>query len=76
MADADRRQRALARRARTVLHKARLGDVEHDLSPLCGEEAVSLVKRLTDESWALAGPVQPSYTRDRIPCRFVPGRLT
>ena len=76
MADADRRQRAFARRSRAVLHKTRLSAVEHDLSPICGPEAVSLVQQLTDESWALAGRLQPSYTRENIPYRFVPGRLT
>jgi len=47
---------------------------EGDLTPMSGPDAVSLVRQLTSESWSLAGLELPSYTRDRIPWRFVPGR--
>ena len=76
MADGSRQARADARRARAVLHKARLDSAEHDLSPLFGAEAVSLVLALTRESYSLGGLAEPSYARSRIPCQFVPGRLT
>lgn len=45
---------------------------EVDLDPLSGEAAVSLVRRLTLESWSLAGLPLPEYTRAAIPVRFVP----
>jgi hypothetical protein len=76
MADLDRGARAAARRHRATLKKAQLQPVEEDLSPLRGAEAVSLVQRLTLASWSLAGRHQPTYTRERIPIRFVAGRLT
>lgn len=76
MSDAARRERAEARRARAVLRKSRLGPFEADLSPVSGAEALSLVHRFTVESWALSRREQPTYTRDQIPWRFVPGRLT
>jgi hypothetical protein len=47
---------------------------EADLAPISGPEAITLVRQLTAESWSLAGLAAPSYTRDRIPWRFVPGR--
>jgi len=47
---------------------------EADLTPMSGPDAVSLVRQLTAESWSLAGLELPTYTRDRIPWRFVPGR--
>lgn len=72
MEDAGRRQRAAARRARAVLHKTRLSPEERDLAPVRGADAVSLVLRLTRESYSLAGLEEPKYTRDRIPCCFVP----
>ena len=59
-----------------TLRKGRLQAREEDLSPIAGAEAVSLVQKLTDESWALAGLPFPSYTRAEIPCRFVPRRRT
>jgi hypothetical protein len=76
MADVERRRRAEARRGRTILRKTRLLRREHDLNSLRGPEAVALVARLTAESWSLSGRELPSYTRDTIPVRFVPGRLT
>ncbi len=74
MSETDRRTRAEARRGRTILRKSILRRAEADITPLSGPEAVSLVRTLTAESWSLAGFELPSYTRDRIPCRFVPGR--
>lgn len=74
MGDFDRSSRAQARHGRAILRKSRLQNLEEDLTPLSGPGAVSLVERLTTESWALAGFALPSYTRDRIPWRFVPGR--
>lgn len=72
MAEAGRRARAEVRRSRMVLRKSRLQPVEQDLSPLRGAEAVSLVYRLTRESWSLAGREEPAYTRGETPWRFVP----
>jgi hypothetical protein len=74
MAEADRRARALARATRAVLHRTRLQDREHDLDPIRGPEAVSLVDRLTRESWSAAGLPYPTYERSEIPVRFVPRR--
>ncbi len=37
-----------------------------------GEAAISLVTRLTQESWSLAGLEIPTYSRASIPVRFVP----
>jgi hypothetical protein len=76
MSDAGRRERAEARRARAILRKSRLGPLEADLSPIRGVEALSLVHQLTMESWALSRREEPQYTREQIPWRFVPGRLT
>lgn len=73
MQDHDRQKRAQARRTRAVLHKARLSATEADLSPIRGVDGMSLAFRLTEESWKLAGLEQPSYKREEIPCRFVPG---
>ncbi|MCC6993221.1 MAG: hypothetical protein IT370_01200 [Deltaproteobacteria bacterium] len=75
MSDAGRRARAAARASRVVLHKAQLQNREADPCPIHGPEALSLVHVLTQEGWSLAGLPQPSYTRDEIPCRFVPGPL-
>ena len=74
MSHADRRSRAEARQGRAILRKSRLERAEGDLTPMSGPDAVSLVRQLTSESWSLAGLELPSYTRDRIPWRFVPGR--
>jgi hypothetical protein len=57
-----------------ILRKARLQRVEADLSPVRGADAVSLVHRLTMESWSLSGRSLPTYRREEIPVRFVPGR--
>ena len=74
--DEDRRQRAALRRERATLRKTRLSEREHDLSPERGPDALSLVTRLSVESWAEAGLEVPTYTRRNIPCRFVPARAT
>jgi hypothetical protein len=72
MAEADRRARAEARRAHVILHKSTLLEIEDDLTPIRGDEAVSLVHRLTREAWSLAGLDLPTYSRKDTPCRFVP----
>lgn len=71
MSDDERRARAEERRLRTVLRKGTLGDREHDFDPVFGSAALSLVTRLSEESWALSGLPLPSYSRQEIPCRFV-----
>ena len=70
----ERERRAAARRTRAVLCKAVLQRNERDLSPVAGAEAVSLVWRLTCESWRLARRDEPVYRRDAIPVRFVAGK--
>jgi len=72
MSDADRRERAEARRARVTLHRSKLERRERDLNPVWGAEAISLVTQLTRESWSAAGLEFPSYTRAETPVRFVP----
>ncbi len=74
LSGSDRTLRARARQGRAILNKARLQKVEADPTPIRGDEAVALVHRLTTESWSLAGLEAPTYTRDRIPWRFVAGR--
>lgn len=76
MEDAKRRVRAVARRGRAILSRTHLGDIEQDLSPVTGPEAISLLTALSRESWSLTGRELPTYTRREIPCRAVPGRLT
>jgi hypothetical protein len=76
MADDERRARAEARRARLVVRKSRLQELEDDLSPLRGVEALSLVYRLTREAWALSGRQEPGYSRRETPCRFVSRQST
>jgi hypothetical protein len=76
MDDAERRPRAEDRKRSAVLSKSRLGEPERDLTPIRGADAISLVTRLTRESWELSGRPLPTYSRRQIPCRFVPGRLT
>jgi hypothetical protein len=76
MEDPGRRARAEDRLTRAILHRTRLSSEEVDLSPIRGAEAISLVARLTRESWSLAKREEPKYSRQQIPCRFVPGRLT
>ena len=71
MDDPLRRARAEARAKRAILRKTHLQASEEDLSPVRGSEALSLVQRLTAESWSRSGQAQPTYTRATIPCRFV-----
>lgn len=72
MSESGRRARSEARRSRITLRKSSLRALEHDLSPVRGADAVSLVATLTREAWALAGRDEPRYTRDATPYRFVP----
>jgi hypothetical protein len=72
--EARRRKRAGARKGHFVIHRARLAPIEHDPSPVRGAEAISLVSRLTRESWSLGGLELPAYPRSATPFRFVPGR--
>jgi hypothetical protein len=69
-----RQARADLRRRMAVLNRTRLARTEPDPTPLNGPDALSLVVRLTRESWTLAGRDFPRYTREQIPVRFVPGR--
>lgn len=55
-----------------VLRKTLLHAEGGDLVPVRGPDALSLVHRLTLESWSLAGLAEPSYTRSETPIRFVP----
>ena len=64
--------RAKFRAQRMTIRKARLGEPDVDLSPISGAEAISLVRRLTQTSYALSGQPWPTYTRAEIPCKFVP----
>jgi hypothetical protein len=63
--------RAKARAERMTLRKGRLGDLEVDLNPVFGAQAISLVQQLTRASYSLAGLETPTYARATIPCRFV-----
>lgn len=72
MAESDRRSRAEGRRAHVVIRSTSLYEPGEDPVPVHGPEAVSLVHRLTRESWSLAGLAQPTYTRAETPIRFVP----
>jgi hypothetical protein len=76
MHDEERRARADVRRLRAVLRKGMLQAREHDFDPISGPAALSLLTRLTDESWSLSGLPWPSYSRQEIPCRFVRWRST
>ena len=55
-----------------MLRRVSLHAREEDPYPIRGEEALSLVTRLTREGWSLAGLSFPEYERSEIPCRFVP----
>jgi hypothetical protein len=76
MDGAGRRARAEARKRTATLRRTHLSATEPDLDPVFGEAAISLVDRLTRESWAESGRPLPGYSRREIPVRFVPGRLT
>jgi hypothetical protein len=66
--------RGRARQASVILRKTHLQRLDTDLAPISGPEGVALVRRLTAESWSIAGFEDPTYTCDHIPWRFVPGR--
>lgn len=72
MSETERRKRAEERRQRAVLRRGTLARAELDLTPVRGEEAVSLVTILTRESWSAAGLEVPTYDRAHTPIRFVP----
>ena len=76
MSDEDRKARAEARRRKAVIRRTRLRPVEHDLDPVDGPLAISLVEQLTRESWSESGQPFPAYARRETPIRFVRGRLT
>jgi hypothetical protein len=76
MGDAERKARAAARLQSATLLRTRLSKQEQDLSPISGADAISLVDRLTRESWSAAGRDIPEYARSEIRVRFVAGRLT
>jgi hypothetical protein len=71
-----RTRRAEIRKRTAVLQRTTLHAVEQDLDAIEGPAAVALVAILTRESWSAAGFDVPDYARDRIPVRFVRGRLT
>ncbi len=74
MDSSDRHARAERRRQTAVLNQTTLRRVEPNLVPVFGPAAVSLVERLTRESWSAAGKPIPTYRRQEIPVRFVRGR--
>ena len=76
MSDAERKVRAEKRRKSATLVRTTLNLQDRDPHPIRGPEAVSLVWRLTRESWSLGGLENPIYNRASIPHRFVRGRLT
>jgi len=55
-----------------VLAKRRLGDEEHDFTPVSGVEALSLVTRLTLECWTLRGETCAPLDRNKLEVRLVP----
>jgi len=74
MSDPQRQARADARRRVAILSRTTLASQEHDLTPVRGAEAISLVRSLTLESWSLSGAEMPSYARSEINIKFVPRR--
>ncbi|MEZ4222984.1 MAG: hypothetical protein R3B13_18720 [Polyangiaceae bacterium] len=69
MSDAERKQRAEARRQRMVIAKAAFGVEPRD--DVVGAPAVSLATQLSRTAWALSGRPFPGYSRSEIPIRFV-----
>ena len=67
-----RQQRAAERSKVMVLHKARLGQPELDLTPVRGAAAVSLATQLTIESFSLARVDSAQHSRAHMTVRFVP----
>lgn len=76
MDNPERKARAERRRQSILLNRTTLKRAETDLTPLSGLAAIALVQHLTRETWAIAGKATPTYRREQIPIRFVPGRLT
>lgn len=72
--DSDRRFRAERRRQTVILNRTKLGGIEADPVPVSGADAVSLVDRLTRESWTAAGLGFPQYSREQTPVSFSPRR--
>lgn len=70
--DAARKERALARTGRIMLHKTRAGELETDFSPVGGSEAISLATRLSSEAHSLAGVSYSALPRKDLPIQFVP----
>jgi hypothetical protein len=71
-----RLERARRRRETMILRRVSLEAGEEDLTPVFGEDAISLLTQLTRESFGLGGADVPPYTRAQIPCVFLRGRLT
>jgi hypothetical protein len=74
MSDQEHRARARARHRVAVLHRTTLRALELEPDPIFGEEAISLILTLTEESWSESGQLAPTYARADIPLRFVRGR--
>jgi hypothetical protein len=55
-----------------VLHKTRLGEREVDFTPVRGAAAISLVTRLTIESFSLARVEPAEHSTQSVVVRFVP----
>ncbi len=55
-----------------MLNKARFTHGERDLDPIEGGAAITLVTRLSRESWSLAGFDVLRYARRDTPIRFIP----
>ncbi len=71
MRDPEAERRAVERRTRTTVRRTSLHGPHEDTDVVRGEEALSLVTRLTREGWSLAGLPFPEYERTSIPVRFV-----
>jgi hypothetical protein len=67
--DEARAQRAVARRGRVILHRARLGD-ERDLDPRSGVDGMALAAMLSETAWVATGQAWPERM-DRAHVRFV-----
>jgi hypothetical protein len=76
MSDLGRKLRAARRRKTAILNRASLKVTEQDLTPISGVAAISLVRQLAQECWALGGQQAPEYSRDEIPIKFLPNRPT
>ena len=76
MDNAERKARAQRRRESVTLFRSTFSSQDRDPSPTRGEEALSLVWRLTRESWSFSRREEPRYDRASTPYRFVRGPLT